>query len=190
MPERGYRNFVDGAEGVAPAVHGAEAHNALTRVVLIREQDTIAASATPTTLGAGLTSSRVLQCADGATQGALFTFAVPNDATAGQPLTLSVLWAPGSTDAAAHSVRWEVGAKVAGVGADVTAAGTTTTFSGDSAARTATLLVAETAVQVLASVNPGDVIRCRFNRLGGAAEDTYVGAVNVLGLKFFYASTR
>ncbi len=130
-----------------------------------------------------------VQFADAATTGVYFTQAVPADAKAASPLLLTVIWAPASTDATPHTVRWSVDALAMVGGTLISATGTTTAWTGDSAARTAADPVYETPVQILASVSAGQAIRMDFRRIGGDGADTYVGATNIIALRFEYTAT-
>jgi hypothetical protein len=78
--------------------------------------------------------------------------------------------------------------KAIGAGSDITAAGTTVAFTGSSAARTASVIVVESAQQLLASVSSGDIIRLNIRRIGADAADTYVGNVNILGWFYDYTA--
>ena len=145
--------------------------------------------ATASTLGTLPDQVPTYRLDDGATQGAYCTFGIPFDAVSGQPLSAEVIWAPVSTDASAHSVRWSIDAFQMPDGANVGTAGTTTTWTGDAAARTATFKVTETIQQILASVNPGGSIRFNIRRVGADGADTYVGNLHLLDVRFSYTAT-
>lgn len=139
-------------------------------------------------LGTNPDAVPVLTLADAATSGGVWTFAVPHDWASGV-LTAQPIWAPGSTDAVAHTVRWSLDVKALAAAADVTAAGTTTNFTGTSAARTANLVVKDTATST--GVTPaavGDLIRLNLRRIGADGADTYVGVVNLLGVLITYTA--
>jgi hypothetical protein len=140
-------------------------------------------------LGSVPDSISVVQLADAATQGfyALFS-AAPKDALANQPLNIRIVWSPGSTDASSHTVRWSVDERNITSGSTVAGAGTTTAWTGDSAARTAGVAVIESAHQINATLSADFLIRINIRRVGADAADTYVGAVNVIGFFLDYTA--
>lgn len=123
---------------------------------------------------------------DGATQGLYFPAVVPRDAKAAQPLSAAIYWAPGSTDAGVHAVRWTITAAALHGGDLVDTAGTTTTFTGKAQANTAKNLVVEDAQQILASVSALDLLRIEVQRIGADAADTYLGSIGVIGVRLDY----
>jgi hypothetical protein len=152
----------------------------------LRPEDAGLDSATLVAVGASPALSHVINYADAATQGAYWSFPVPYDWNSGV-LTAQIYWSPGSTDATSHTVRWSMRAISLASGADVTGAGTTTTFTGASAARTVNLLVKDTATST--GVTPaaaGDLFRFELQRIGADAADTYVGAARVHGILITY----
>lgn len=170
--------------------HGAASHDNITRKFFLGPEDATLDGATFATLGASPDLTRVIAYADGATQGAHWSFMVPADWASGG-LTVVPVWSPGATDGTAHTVRWSFKAKKMDAGSTVTAAGTTTTFTGDSAARTVDVLVYETGSSM--NVTPaaaGDLQRIEVRRIGADAADTYVGVVNLLGLIVSYTATQ
>lgn len=137
------------------------------------------------------TAPDVVECvalADAATQGAYFTFFVPYDVQTGNAITVQPYWAPGSTDAVAHTVRWSYDAKIIGNTNDVTVAGGTTAWTGISAARTASQLVLDTATSSGAGTtwSGGEVVRMSVRRVGADGADSYVGVVNLVGCRVAY----
>jgi len=145
-------------------------------------------SATFANVGASPDLTRVVAYADGSTQGAFWSFVVPDDWDSGV-ITLQPVWSPGSTDGTAHTVRWSIVAKTVAAGTTVTAAGTTVTFTGSSAARTVGVVVYDTATSTtLTPAAAGDVFRFTLRRIGADGADTYVGVVNLLGVIVSYVA--
>jgi len=143
-------------------------------------------SATAANIGASPDLTGVVAYADAATQGAFWSFMVPDDWDSGV-ITLQPVWSPGSTDGTAHTVRWSIIAKTVANGTTVTAAGTTTTFTGSSGARTVGVVVYDTATSTtLTPAAAGDVFRFTLRRIGADGADTYVGTVNLLGVIVSY----
>lgn len=170
--------------------HGATEHTDITRSLwlpapLQAESD----SGTGNTSGTFPDAMRLLTLADGATQGSPWKFLVPSDWASGA-LTCYIYWFPVATDATPHTVRWSWNYKELAAGGDVTAAGTTTTQTGSSAARTAQLLVIETAQAILTPSAVNTLIRLDLQRIGADAADTYVGNVRVAGLRVDYTATQ
>lgn len=130
-----------------------------------------------------------IQLADAATQGFYFETMVPADAVAAQPLSAAVYFHPDATDAVVHAVQWRFNALALTAGTAANAAGTTTAFTGAAAAKTSKQMVIEAAQQVLPSVSALQAIRFSVYRLGADAADSYVGAVNVIGVRFDYTAS-
>jgi hypothetical protein len=130
-----------------------------------------------------------VQLADGLTSGAYCNFIMPVDVIAGT-VTIRPIWAPGATDGTPHTVRWQMNIKVLNA-ADVTAAGTTVAWTGVSAARTINVEVLETG-QASTGVSPAadDRVRLEIQRDGAHANDTYVGAVNLIGVRVDYQANN
>jgi hypothetical protein len=133
--------------------------------------------------------SAAINYADGATSGAYWNFLVPADYTSGT-LTFQLSWTPSATDAVAHTVRWSVTAKAIGGGTTITTAGTTTAWTGDSAARTINVTVAETSQDTGVTPSAGNRFRLEIQRIGANAADTYVGAVRLIGVTVFYTASQ
>jgi hypothetical protein len=137
---------------------------------------------TLTTVGSAPNAVRTISLADAATQGIWWEFSVPWWWSS-LALLVQPLWLPGSTDASAHTVRWSFMAKSTAAGSDPTAAGTTQTWTGASAARTANVLVKEAATSTAVTPSAvGDLFQINVRRLGADAADTYVGAVRLVGV--------
>lgn len=173
-----------------PLAHGASLHNDITRMVFLAAAAAKLDSATAANVGASPDLTGVVAYADAATQGALWTFQVPDDWTSGV-ITLQPVWAPGASDGVAHTVRWSIVAKAVAAGSTVTAAGTTVTFTGASAARTIGVVVYDTATSTtLTPAAAGDLFRFALRRIGADAADTYVGVVNLLGVIVTYTANQ
>ena len=174
-----------------PNAHGAAQHTDVTRQLYLP-----AAISTPqvgalASIGTYPNIIRVTTLADAVnTNGAFWHFTVPDDWASGA-LTFQPIWVPGSTDGTAHTVRWQYDVKELPDAADVTAAGTTTAWTGASATRTANLIVYDTATS--GGVTPaaaGNVIRFAVTRLGTDGADTYVGVVNLAGIVVRYTANQ
>jgi hypothetical protein len=117
-------------------------------------------------------------------------FTVPKDWDSGA-LTIQPIWVPGSTDATPHTVRWQYDTKELAAAADVTAAGTTVTWTGVSAARTVNQIVYDTATSTTVTPTAIDnAIRFAVTRLGSDGADTYVGVVNLAGVLVTYTANQ
>lgn len=171
-------------------VHAAADHTDRTRKLFLMANDGKLDAATAANLGASPDLTAAIAYADAATQGAFWTFLVPADWTSGN-ITIQPVWSPGSTDAVAHTVRWSAIAKALGAGINVATAGTTVTFTGASAARTASVLVYDTATSLtIAPAAAGDLMRLELRRIGADAADTYVGVVNLIGVIVSYTADQ
>lgn len=145
-------------------------------------------SGTAANIGASPDLTGVVALADAATQGGFWEFMVPADWASGV-ITIQPVWSPGSTDGVAHTVRWSMVCATQASGVNAATAGTTTTFTGASATRTASVLVYDTATSTtLTPAAAGDLFRVNMRRLGSDAADTYVGTVNLLGLIVSYTA--
>lgn len=174
-----------------PNAHGIASHTNVTRQLYLP-----AAIGTPqvgalATLGTYPNVLRVTTLADAvSTNGMFWHFAVPDDWDSGDFL-VEPIWVPGSTDGTPHTVRWQIDAKQLTGGTDVTAAGTTTAVTGGSAARTANQIVYDSIGQ--SGVTPsfsGVEYRLALTRLGADGADTYVGVVNLAGVRLAYTATQ
>jgi hypothetical protein len=174
---------------VSLAGHGAADHVDIVRSFFLPAREAgVDGTSTLINVGASPSLSLAVNYPDAATSGAFWTFTVPADLS-GPALTIQPLWTPAATDATAHTVRWQLSTKVLATGSDVTAAGTTTAFTGVSAARTLNILVTDTA-QATVACALNDRIRLSLQRLGADALDTYVGAVRLLGIFVTYTANQ
>jgi hypothetical protein len=134
------------------------------------------------------TADNIMRClalADGVTNGGYLPFVMPSDAQT-NTVTVRPVWTPVSSDATPHTVRWQIIIKnVSNV--DFTGTPTTIAWTGDSAARTMNVDVLETG-QVSTGVNcaAGDRITLELARLGADGADTYVGTVDLCGIRIDY----
>jgi hypothetical protein len=186
-----FTTFIE-ADDIYPdaGLHGIAEHTNRTRTIWLGSLDGFAQTgAALTTLGTEPDSVRYMAFVDAATNSAVWNFVVPNDWNSGA-LTAQVFWIPISTDGVAHTVRWSYVCKKRGAGDDVTAAGTTTTFTGTSAARTANIMVIDTATStgVTPGVGGSEVVQFTLRRIGADGADTYVGTVGVIGVAITYTS--
>jgi len=173
-----------GGTGVSVIGHGAADHADVTRQAFLLPQGAgMDGTATLILVGGGpVNFSNAVNYPDAATSGAFWSWQVPDDYLSGV-ISVRPLWSPAATDGVAHTVRWSVSAKELATGSDVTAAGTTTAFTGISAARTVNILVTENLQST--GVTPsgaGARMRIELQRIGADGADTYVGAVRLLGL--------
>ncbi len=143
--------------------------------------------ATNAAVGAAPDIVAVSQTADAATSGVYWNFVVPADWSGG-PLQYAIYWTPGATDGVAHTVQWSTDTAEYAAGAAVGAAGVTTAWTGSSAARTTAQLVIEPLQTLLVPVLAGNLVKVNIRRLGADALDTYVGTVNIVGVRVDYAS--
>jgi hypothetical protein len=134
---------------------------------------------------------RVTTLADAVnTNGMFWHFNTPNEWASGA-LSFQPIWVPGSTDGVAHTVRWQYDIKELVSATDVTAAGTTTTWTGASAARTANLLAIDSITSAGLTPSAADtLIRFAVTRLGSDGADTYVGVVNLAGVLVYYTASN
>jgi hypothetical protein len=192
-PGSGYsRMYVDVADAILKSKDSAgvvSIYGARTRALFVDGSTFRMDAATGVKLGTPPNAIDGVQLADGLTSGAYCNFTMPVDVITGT-VTVRPMWAPGATDGTAHTVRWQMNIKVLNAG-DVTAAGTTVTWTGVSATRTVNVEVLETG-QVSTGVSPvaGDRVRLEIQRLGADGADTYVGAVNLLGVRIDYAANN
>jgi hypothetical protein len=126
--------------------------------------------------------------ADGVTSGAYCNFNMPVDVITGT-VKIRPQWAPGTTDGVAHTVRWQRNIKII-TAADVTASGESIAWTGDSAARTVNVEVLETGGTTTITPAANDRIRLEIQRLGADGADTYVGAVQLLGIRIDYQANN
>jgi hypothetical protein len=170
--------------------HGAVFHKDITRSIFIpARSSTVLDGGTNVTIGTLPDAFGVVQLADAATQGWQSSFWVPADWSTGA-INYVIYWTPGSTDGTAHTVRWSMDVIERAAGQSVAAAGTTTAFTGTSSAKTIDQLQLEPAQALLTPAAANNYIRFDLRRVGADAADTYVGAVNVVMLRFDYTATQ
>jgi hypothetical protein len=192
-PASGFHRFyVDSGDTIFKSKDSAgkvSIYGARTRSLFIDGSVFRIDAATGVKLGTPPNAVDGVQLADGLTSGAYCNFIMPVDVIAGT-VTIRPIWAPGATDGTAHTVRWQMNIKVLNA-ADVTAAGTTVAWTGVSAARTVNVEVLETG-QASTGVSPAadDRIRLEIQRDGAHANDTYVGAVNLIGVRVDYQANN
>ena len=152
---------------------------------------TLISTATKNIIGTAPDSQVTTLLPDAASTGNMWEIEVPWDWSTGA-ITYVLYWSPGSTDAVAHTIAWstDVLELIPGSATDVTAAGTTTAWTGGSAARTANLIYVEASQTLLTPTAAGNLIRATFRRIGGDAADTYVGVVRLHGVLLSYTATR
>lgn len=170
-------------------VTGAFTVTGITRAVMLPPKAAGLDSATLVQKGTTPDLVDTIAYADAVTQGAYWTFYVPNDWASGN-LFVQPIWGPGSTDAAAHAVRWKTGIRRMTNGINTyLSAGTTNTWTGVSGAKTANVVVGETVTDTgVAPTAAGQLHRIYLQRIGGDGADTYVGIVNLLGLVISYTA--
>jgi len=134
---------------------------------------------------------RVTTLADAvSTNGMFWHFDVPDDWTSGV-LTIRPIWVP-TVASVNGAVRWQYDTKELTAGTDVTAAGTTVAWTGDSAARTINQIVYDAATSTtLTPGAAGNAIRFAITRLGADALDTQNGVtVNLAGVLVTYTANQ
>jgi hypothetical protein len=162
--------------------HGASDHTDTTHSLFVPVSQMIVNGGTAVTLGAGDDQLATVNLADGATQGIYtlvgFPLGMPDNTAVIRPV-----WTPSATDAAGTAaVRWTMNQRTLTAGADVTAAGTVATWTGDAAAKTANRRVVETGTAGISLVGAAQ-LRLALSRVGADAADTYVGDVRLLGIR-------
>lgn len=183
--------YYAGSEVQSTNPHGIADHTNVVRSFFLKAEDaTLGTGAAFVTVGSGLNISRTVEYSDAASEDASWTFNIPTDFF-GSAVTVQPVWEAGTTDASAHTVRWVYTAKALTNGVDVTAAGTTTTWTGASAARTANILVYDTLTSTGVTPVSGDIaFLLNVQRLGSDGADTYVGAVRLHGLFVTYTASQ
>lgn len=175
-------------EDVVITPHGAVDHDNATRQLYLP-----AAIGTPqvgalASIGTFPNIIRVTTLADAVdTNGIFWHFSLPDDWASGV-LSFQPVWVPGASVTGA--VRWKYDVKECGNAADVTAAGTTTTWTGVSAARTVNQLVYDTNTSGGVTPAVSGLIRLAVTRLGADGADTYAGVVNLAGIIVSYTATQ
>jgi hypothetical protein len=173
-----------------PLAHGAALHTDITRALFLPAVAAGLDVATLVNLGASPNLTKAVAYADAATNGAFWTFEVPEDWASGV-ITIQPIWSPGATDAVAHAVRWSMTCKNVTAGTTITAAGTNVLFTGAAAARTVGVVVKDTATSTtLTPAAAGDYFTIELQRIGADAADTYVGVVNLLGIRVTYTANQ
>lgn len=182
---------VHGHTAFAADPHGASQHTDITRTLYLPATLGTPQVGALASLGTYPNILRVTTLADAVnTNGIFWHFAVPNDWASGV-LVIQPIWVPGSTDGTPHTVRWQYDTKELASATDVTAAGTTVTWTGSSAARTANQIVFDTATSTTVTPSaPGTELRFAVTRLGSDGADTYVGVVNLAGVLVSYTATQ
>ena len=176
--------------GVSVIGHGAADHADITREIMLVPETAGLDGATLIAVGASPNLTRAINYADAATSGAYWWWYVPLDWASGV-INIRPLWTPAATDGTAHTVRWSVTAKEITTGTDVTAAGTTTAFTGTSAARTVNIAVTENLQSTgITPSGTGVRLKIELQRIGADAADTYVGAVRLYGLVVSYTANQ
>jgi hypothetical protein len=192
-PASGFsRMYVDVADSILKSkdsagvvsVYGARARSLFIDASMLRLD-----AAQGVKIGTPPNAVDAVSLADGVLGGAYCNFNMPVDVITGT-VTIRPQWAPGATDGVAHTVRWQMNIRIL-TAADVTAAGTTVAWTGVSAARTVNVEVLETG-QASTGVSPAanDRIRIELQRDGAHANDTYVGAVQLLGVRIDYQANN
>lgn len=180
----------DGSPGIPPmGWHGAEMHTNITRTLFLPAYAAGLDGATLIAVGASPNLSNAINYADAATSGAYWTFLVPSDWDNGV-ISIRPNWTPAATDAVAHTVRWSVTAKGLGGSANITAAGTTTAFTGASAARTLDVVVLEAPQSTGVTGSTALRMMLELQRIGADVADTYVGAVRLFGILVEYTANQ
>lgn len=178
-----------GGTAVSLLGHGAADHLDITRYLWLDRDSTPTADAgVASKVGVEPDAATAWLLADAATQGMYGQFGMPADAKAATAINATIFWSP--QGAVTGAVRWSLDALAFGAGNDVRAAGTTTAFTGSSAARTVGTIVAEATTQILASTNAGDIIRFNVRRIGADAADTYASGVLVVMIRIDYTATQ
>lgn len=169
--------------------HGPADHADVTRNIWLAAHEASLDGATLIAVGASPNLSAAINYADAATSGAYWSFMVPVDWASGA-LSIIACWTPAATDAVAHTVRWTITAKNINSGSDVIAAGTATTFTGASGARTVNIAVNETTTSTGVTPTAGGRVLLELQRIGADAADTYVGAVRLTGILVQYTANQ
>jgi hypothetical protein len=181
-----------GGVDISLSGHGAADHANLARTIWLPADTAHLESGafSATVLGTAPDQIIVVAMADAATTGAYWAVKLPSDFDSGN-LTVKPYWAPGSTDASSHAVRWSYDLKCFVGGTDVTSAGTTTGVTGVSGARTANVLVTgEAATDTGVAGAIGGLVMVNVRRVGANAADTYVGTVNLVGVVLGYTANQ
>ncbi len=161
----------------------------VTKGIFLSTRNALTDSSTASARGTAPDATALTSLADAATQGTtFFPVQIPRDAKPASPLNIVLSWEAGTTDASAHTVAWSVDALILSSGVAANATGATTAFTGTSSAHTQFQMFYEPATQILASANPGDVIRLNVRRVGADGADTYVGAVEQVGAELQYTA--
>jgi hypothetical protein len=133
------------------------------------------------------TSGPTIYFEDAVTQSIAFSFKLPEDVddTADLELEMS-FW--GSTTEATKYARFQHDVYYAGDGEDATPAAVTTTedIAVPSTLETMEIYLSSTLKLASANVDAGDVVRVVLSRLGGHANDTFLGNIHLTGLRYRY----
>lgn len=178
-----------GGVGVSVIGHGAADHANLTRTAMFLPSWATLDGATLVNVGASPNLSQAINYADAAAQGAFWWWVLPQDYDSGV-ISIQPLWTPSASVAGTPAVRWTVTAKSVVTGTDVTAAGTTTNFTGLAAARTVNIAVTESAQSTGVTPTAGARMLIRLGRLGADAADTLTAAARLYGLLVSYTANQ
>jgi hypothetical protein len=128
---------------------------------------------------------RVHVLPNGSTAGVQWVFCLFH-AAATSTFTVRPFWQPQTTDATAHSVRWQMSVKrfdtTGTTTGGVNGVGTVQEWTGDSAVHSGAITYLETGLATTVTVPPNCPVRLAVSRLGGDALDTHVGDINLHGV--------
>jgi len=167
--------------------HGIADHTDVTRSIWLPVHDGVVLDGgTLSSLGAAPDIIRTISMADAATSGAAWAFAVPDDWVSGLTAQIYVVGATTTTG----TIRWSMDAKSVAAGSSVTAAGTTTAFTGSSIT-TINLLVKDTATSLgITPAAVGDLVMLDIRRIGTDGGDTYAATAHMLGVRIDYTASQ
>ena len=181
--------------GVSPDDHHAQVHGAADHTDVSRFLWIPAGSITPDTAAVGLAGTAPdrmehILFNDGSTQGAVVTFLVPQDWASGA-IGFTHYFSGNNAFGAADTFRVETTVAEISVSEDTTSAGTTTAED----ITPGTAYAANDLIGFVSSVTitPGDpvaLIRFYFRRLGGHANDDYVGNLRWHGMLVGYTAVQ
>jgi hypothetical protein len=178
--------------GISANPHGAADHTDISRTLWLGADRAQLDSGTAATIGTVPNAVQAVALADAATQGCYWAIAVPVDWASGS-ITVQPFWAPGATDAVAHTVRWSFTVKSVVSGGDATAAGTNVLVTGQSLAHAVGFIYGNGEAQTDTTVTPTtiqDILMVNLRRIGADAADTYVGVVNLIGVRLRYTANQ
>lgn len=168
--------------------HGAAEHTNITRKLwLPAEAVTLGTGSAMVTAGTGANISRTVEFSDAASEDASWSFAVPYDWASGA-LSAQLVISGVTTNTGA--LRWVFTAKKVAAAADVTAAGTATTFTGVNAAHTANFLFYETDTEIITPTGEDELVLLNIQRVGADGADTYASVIRVHGVIISYTAEQ